>query len=65
MNTDLATQLLAANGNNLRENVQVAVMRRAQQAEQQVLTLIDEGAQNLQRVAPLPDGVGRIVDKSA
>lgn len=65
MNTELAAQMMAAQGNNLRESVQIAVMRKAQQAEQQVLTLIDEGAANLQRVAPLPDGVGRTVDRSA
>ena len=65
MNTDLAAQLIAAQGNNLRQSVQVAVMRKAQQAEQQILTLIDDGAANLQRVAPLPDGVGRTVDRSA
>ena len=65
MDSDLSTLLVAAQTTNTRSSVAVEVMRRAHQSDQQVLDLIDAGAENLKQVAPLPQGVGQVVDKTA
>jgi hypothetical protein len=58
---DTATQLLAIKQAGTRELMQIAVMRKAHQRDQQLLDLIDEVISK----APAPAGTGRVVDKSA
>ncbi len=65
MDSDLATLLVAAQSGATQQNVQIAVMRKANEMGQAVLSLIDDGAQNLKTVSPPPEGMGRIVDKQA
>ena len=65
MDSDLSTLLMTAQTTTMRSSVATEVMRRAHQSDQQVLDLIDDGAQNLKQVAPLPEGVGQVVDKTA
>jgi|GEM_PF-469446 len=65
MDSDLSTLLVAAQAGATRQNVQIAVMRKANEMDQAVLSLIDEGAQNLKAVSPPPEGMGRVVDKQA
>ncbi len=61
----MSTLLMTAQTTTMRSSVATEVMRRAHQGDQQVLDLIDEGAENLKQVAPLPQGVGKVVDKTA
>jgi hypothetical protein len=65
MDSDLSTLLMTAQTTTMRTSVATEVMRRAHESDQQVLDLIEAGAQNLKQVAPLPDGVGQVVDKTA
>jgi iron-sulfur cluster repair protein YtfE (RIC family) len=58
---DMVTQLLAMKQAGTQQLMQLAVMRKAHQRDQQLLDLIDEVTSK----APTPSGAGRVVDKQA
>ena len=58
---DAVTQLLAMKQAGTQQLMQIAVMRKAHQRDQQLLDLIDEVTSK----APAPSGTGRVVDKRA
>ncbi len=61
----MSTLLMTAQTSTMRTSVAVEVMRMAHQGDQQVVDLLDAGTENLKQVAPLPEGVGQVVDKTA
>lgn len=63
MDSDISTLLLSMQAGATRQLAAVAMIRKAAEAEQQVVTMIDDGMKN----APPPPaaGTGLVVDKTA
>ena len=58
---DVAATMIAMKQAGTQQSIQIAVMRKQHQMQQQVLQLIDDVTSK----APAPTGTGRIVDRQA
>lgn len=58
---DMATQLIAMKQAGTQQSIQIAVMRKQHQMQQQLLDVIDDVTSK----APAASGTGRVVDRQA
>ena len=63
MNSDLNSLVMAMQASRTQQLIQIAVARKAQQAETAIVNMIDEVISK--SPAPLPAGIGQVVDKQA
>lgn len=66
MESDLTSALMASRAAGTRQALDMAVLRKSVEADQQTVTMLQQGAASAETsLPPLPDGQGRLVDKLA
>ena len=65
METDLASALVAARTAGTRQSLDVAMLKKAQDADQATISMLQAGAEAAKTLAPPPAGQGLAVDKLA
>jgi hypothetical protein len=65
METDLTSALVAARAAGTRQSLDVAMLKKAQEADQATIAMRQAGADAAKTLAPAPAGQGLAVDKLA